>query len=456
MIKLYPFQEEDVQRILTEFDARALIAWEMGAGKTICTLEVIKRGQLFPAIIVCPAGLKIQWQTEAREKYGIDADILSGKKPKGTAFLRDSKILIVNYEILRDWLWFLKSLYPRLIAADEVQRISSLRAKCTRAFRQLCSGVPHILGLSGTPLVNRPFELFSLLNILHPQEFPTPFVFGQRYCNAHFSFGSWQYPGGKNLKELHDRLTDLCMVRRLKKDVLPQLPSKRHLLQVVEIEDRPQYDKAEADLVAWLTEYKGLAAAKRAAKAEYYARFAYLKHLAAQLKIQAVLCWLDGYLQETDTKILIGTIHRDITDHIHSQFRDEAVKIDGSCSVRARQQAEQAFRKSKHCRILVGQIKAAGVGLNLPEASTVAFAEIPWTPGAMAQFIDRAHRLTSTQDSIDIYHLIAANTIERALLAIIRKKQKYLDQTLDGVASREGSSTVWEDLEKRLLGHDSH
>jgi SWI/SNF-related matrix-associated actin-dependent regulator of chromatin subfamily A-like protein 1 len=154
---------------------------------------------------------------------------------------------------------------------------------------------------------------------------------------------------------------------------------------------------------------------------------------------------LDG----SDGKIFIGTIHNSIRETLLEKFPG-SLSIHGGQSAKKKQEVEKKFRRGKETRILIGQIQAAGVGLNLPEASTVAFVEYPWSPGALEQFIDRVHRVTSTKD-VDVYFLVASNTIESILLEILQKKQKILDKVLDGKFEKTGEEfDLFTELQKAM------
>ena len=431
--KLLPFQEAGVAA-MTTFGGRALLSDEMGLGKSIQALYWLLRQRAFPAVIVCPAFLKLHWQREAQQHCNLRTTILSGMNPTGTKALVGNRVFILNYEILGGWLRFLKSLQPKLVILDECHFIQSLRARRTRNARQLCQGVAHVIAISGTPLTNRPWELYPTLNILCPRRFPSAIAFGLEYCAGRREFGHWKFDGACHLKRLRKILLSACMVRRTKEEVLKQLPSLRRQVVPLEIEDRAQYDHAERDLISWLASWD----VRRAAKAALDLRthFGYLKRLAAKLKMKSVFAWVDSFLEESDGKLLLGAIHRNktpIIPELVARYRHTAVQVHGGMTQKQRQSAVDQFRQDGNTRILVGQVQAAGVGLNLPECSTVAFCEFPWTPGACQQFWSRCHRLTS-KSAVDVHFLIARDTIEERLCGLLQKKSRHLATVLDGAA----------------------
>lgn len=432
-----------------DFNGRVLVAWEMGLGKTFGFLTYAMENKQWPAIVVCPAGLKLHWQKEAMEHYGVKSLIVSGEKAYSFYALGDKKLIIINYEILKPWLTRLKSLNTKLIGLDEVQRIGNLNSKTNRLTQLLCKDIPKIIGLSGTPFANHPWEMYPILHMLCPEveEFSSPFSFGTRYCEASKSFGKWRFSGAKRLKELHELLLKTCMLRRTMKEVEGQLPPIQRTIVPLEIEKRDEYEEAEVNFLGWLAK-TDLARAQSAARAERYTRFSYLKQLAAWLKLKAVAEHINSWLKETDSKILIGALHRNQTPIIPTLvnwYSDIAVQIHGGMSMVQRQEAEDRFRRDPDCRLLVAQIKSI-TGLNLPEASIVGLVELPWTSSACQQFIARAHRLTSTHP-VNAYFFVAQNTIEEKLCEIIQRKSKIMDQVLDGVDCQETSLTIFDELQ---------
>jgi SWI/SNF-related matrix-associated actin-dependent regulator of chromatin subfamily A-like protein 1 len=307
--------------------------------------------------------------------------------------------------------------------------------------------VPHILALSGTPLVNRPIELFPTLNILRPSKFPSRFAFGLKFCGARRGRWGWEYKGATNTKGLHELLTTTLMVRRRKADVLKELPAKVRQVVPVDIRDRSEYLRAENDFIAWLRKQDPNAAI-RAKRAEAVTKAGYLLRLAAKLKCRAVYGWINEWLMDSDEKLVVFAVHRKMVEALHRNVFAKSVVVDGSVSGRDRQHAVDQFQNDRKTRVLIGNVTAAGVGLNLTAASTVAFAELPWQPGAVTQAEDRCHRIGQT-GSVLCHYLVARYTIEEKRAAIIQKKQDVLSAVLDG-GRVEGDLDVFDDFLETL------
>jgi len=424
--KPYPFQQEGIQKI-TKFGGRALLADQMGLGKTLQALWWMRKNVKPPVVVVCPASLKWNWEREARINVGVRALVLHGKS--AYKIPQSAKLVIINFDILGAWVKELKKLKISLVIIDECQYIKSRGAKRTKAAKSLCRGVKNVIGLSGTPLTNRPVELFPILSILYPSMFKSFVAYAWQYCDPkHNGFG-WNYNGASNLRELHNLLGKKCMIRRLKKDVLQDLPDKTRSVIPLEI-SRSEYDFAESDFINWLRE-ESPEKVERARGAMGLVKLGYLKRLASSLKLKGSIEWIDNYLSQSDGKLVIFAIHKKTISKLREHYKGLAVVVDGSVSGERRQEAVDQFQKLKKVRIFIGNIQAAGVGITLTAADTVVFVEMGWTPGEHIQGEDRIHRIGQSKKT-SCYYLVATGTIEEDLCDIIQKKQLVLESVLDG------------------------
>ena len=455
----FPYQAKGVRKI-HHFNGRALLADEMGLGKSLQALvyanDTFDAKNPRPVVIVCPASLKWNWEREIRTHLNTGAHVLEGRTVK--KFRLFQPFLIVNYDILRDWLPKIRQMKPRLIIVDECHKLGNPSTKQTKSVRQLCRGKSKkIICISGTPLVNRPAELWTALRMLRPDLFQSRVAFEERYCKREFKPWGWQAKGAENLDELHKLLSRTCMVRRLKSEVLSDLPSKTRTIVPLDIANRREYDDAVKDFLGWLLKRKSAAKAKKAAKSEQLTKIGYLKRLAASLKMKAVFEWIDNFLAETDEKIILFGTHRDILQQIIERYKTKAILVDGSTTGQERQRRIDQFNKDKTTRILAGNIKAAGVGWSCTSASVVAFIELAWTPGDHTQAEDRVHGLKRGVEGVRsrAYYLVAHNTIEEELCKILQRKQGVLDGTLDG-GDVEESLNICDQLERKLKKGKQH
>ena len=445
---LYAFQKKGVRKI-NHFGGRALVADEMGLGKTIEALEWWKQSKLSPCVVVCSASLKWVWEHEAFVHSNIRATVLSGRTPaKSVSSLTDHQLIVVNYDILDAWKEWILQLKPQVLIADEVQKIKTWGTQRTKATKWLGGKIPHILALSGTPLTNRPDELYNTLNLIRPDIYNSRYAYRWRYCSPKKTYWGWDFKGASHLDELHRNLKSTMMIRRLKADVLTELPAKQRTTVPLDIEHPKEYKEALNNFIVWLTK-KSAAKAQKALAAQSLVQLGYLKRLAAELKMKAALQWIDTFMEESSEKLVVFCIHKKIVDVLKERYKKTCVVIVGGVSSKKRKQAVQEFQTNKKTRLFIGNIIAAGEGLTLTAASTLAFVELDWVPANHIQAEDRIHRIGQENVAM-IYYLVAKDTLEESLCAILQEKQEILSKTLDGKVQKNDLN-LWSQLQTELL-----
>jgi SNF2 family DNA or RNA helicase len=452
---LYPFQNKGVA-FIESHKGRALIADEMGLGKTIQALAWLQlHTEKRPAIIIVPASLKLNWQREA-ETWMPDprVEVLYGKTPWET----DGEILIINYDVLPNdyeteisekgrrrkkeipgtgWIDSLIALNPQVIITDECHYYKNNSANRTLGIKKLSKGVPCFLALSGTPIENRPIEIYNAWKIIDPLGCPPWNHFVYQYCAARNNGFGLSIDGASNTEELHQKLSDTIMLRRLKKDVLPDLPDKVRSFVPIQLYNLQEYRAAEVNFIAFVKRTKGDEAADRASNAKAFAEIEGLKQLAVKGKLKESIEWISNFLN-IDGKLVVFATHKFVIDALIEKFKDIAVKIDGSVTGVGRQKAVDDFQTNPNIHLFVGNIQAAGVGITLTAASNVAFLELPWTPGGLTQAEDRCHRI-GQKDCVNIYYLLAKDTIEEKIANLLDRKRRVLDAVLDGEETEKAS-----------------
>lgn len=427
---LYPFQADGVAFVESR-NGKALIADEMGLGKTIQALGWLTlRPEKRPAIIIVPANVKLKWANEAKKWMpNPKVEVLSGSKPWKT----EGDIIIINYDILAAWVNYLKTLEPQAVVFDEVHYIKSNKALRTKAAKALVKSLPldgGLIGLSGTPILSRPIEPYNFLRMAAPDVFGDAWRYVHRYCNArHTGFG-WDFTGNSHLDELHHKLTSSVMIRRLKKDVLKDLPEKVHSMNPLELDNRAEYDKAEKDFIEYLKEYRDNETALRAKNAESITQINTLKQIAVKGKLNQVIGWIKDFL-ETDQKLVVFAVHHFAVDAIVENFPNITVKVDGRENDKEKYEAQVKFQTDPSIRLFVGGIRSAGVGMDLYAASNVVFVELPWTPGDLDQASDRCHRIGQTE-RVTVHYLLATDTVEDKIAQLLDNKRRVISSVIDG------------------------
>ncbi len=329
---------------------------------------------------------------------------------------------------------------------DESHYCKNAAAKRTQAVQRLSQAVPHdglVLALTGTPVMNRPAELIAQMRILgRLGDFGSGLQFGERFrgADAHL--------------RLHWHLRARCFVRRLKADVLPQLPAKTRAIVPVELDNEPEYRLAERDVVAWLQsqplDLRELGAKVAAAlRAERLVRLNALKLLAARGKLHAARGWIHDFCSSGE-RLVVFAHHREIQQALLEHFPN-ALHILGGDSPSARDAALQAFQApdGPHNQLIVCSIEVAGQGLTLTRSSNVVFLELDWTPAKHDQAEDRCHRI-GQQDAVNASYLLAAHTIDETICTLLERKRAVIGAVTDG--REEDEEGVVEALVRELRG----
>lgn len=394
--ELRPFQRAGVAYATKA--KRCFIADEMGLGKTVQALATIHHLKAYPALIVCPASLKINWLRESNKW-------LPGHPSQVLPSWYQADVDVTNYEALPKLKQQIKDRKYKAIVFDECHYIKNHKAIRTKAAMEICEGIEVRLALSGTPLVNRPAELIAQLQVIGRLDDLGGF---RRFSSR---FLKWDYKGyGANLDELQRELRAKCFIRRKKADVLKELPPKVRSVVDIEMADRSAYDRA------------AIQAENEISAIQLF------RHEAARQKLNGVVEWVTEFLSSGE-KLVLFAVHIDIQKALIAKFPGCA-HIMGEETVPQRQASVDRFQNDPDCKLVVCSLKAAGVGLTLTAASNVAFVEQGWTPGDMDQAEDRCHRI-GQRDSVTAYYLLAKNSIDTEMADLIGEKRNAISAATD-------------------------
>lgn len=490
-----PYQKAGIAFMLSA-PGGALLADDPGLGKTIQILGLLNADPSpTRALIVVPASLRLNWVREAVRwlvrptqifvigEKGLTANIKLGgtqhRVSSGPVLPSDvcsmpNVIVIVNYDRARTPALHeqLMSCNWDLLAADEAHFLKNPKSQRTIAvLGQEKKGVlvepglrqrsARFIAMTGTPLPNRPIEMWPILHAVAPATFPEFFPFARRYCDANQKFISarvgskWDFTGASHLGELQDVMRSTCMVRRLKGDVLKELPPKVRTIialpwdeysDVVEVDDEDVIDDDEElrdEVLVDLLDKPDLtsdAAYRLAAellgksKKISFTDMSRERERLAIRKVPAVLELCDDKLAE-EKKIIIFAHHHSVIkkllDHYNKKGKPPiAVALYGPVSAAQRDQAVELFQNDESIRVFIGSIAAAGVGLTLTAASTVIFAEVSFVPGEVVQAEDRAHRI-GQHDVVNVLHVVVERSIDARMVQMLVAKADIADRALD-------------------------
>ncbi len=447
-----PYQKAGIKFASTK--RSTLIGDEMGLGKTIQAIGVIN---LDPAcrkiLVICPASLKINWQREMEKWLVADFSI-------GIATAKsfpNTDIVIVNYDIIKKFHNKIHRYSWDMLIVDEchyVKNPKTARAKeilgwVEKDDKSKC--LPAIkadrrLFMTGTPIVNRPIELWPIAHSLDPVEFNSFWSYAKMFCDATKDNWGWDFSGASNLDQLQIKLRSSIMVRRLKKDVLKELPSK--VRQIIELPQNGCVKAIRAEAKALKAMGLSVEEAVDALIKDsiHFTELAKVRHETALSKVPAVVAFLEDALESSD-KVVCFAHHRDVIEQICNSFPG-SLKITGDTPMQERQDNVDRFQNDPSCKLFVLNLQAGGVGLTLTAASHVVFAEEDWVPGNISQGEDRCHRI-GQKDTVLVQHLVLDGSIDANMAKTIVAKQAVIDQALDAKGASYKSTAVVEPEKKK-------
>lgn len=442
-----------------------LIADEPGLGKTIQALGVanLMLSDAKPVLRILVVGPKISlwnWKREA-EKWLVRPHRIALWTSKSQP---DADVVILNYDICaRPAVAAALRARPWDIAVfDEAHALKNEKAARTKAVlgskKEKIEAIPAArrLFLTGTPILNRPVELYPILHAMRVPEAALYTSFAARYCQGRYTSYGYDASGASNLDELQNLLRERVMVRRLKADVLSELAAKRYAVVELEADTadlrRAVAAEGKAQAVAEAEEKRlrtAVATAKRSGNAAAlkaaidalrdgmrvaFTEMSRLRHETAVAKVPQVVEHVAGLLDGSDESILVMAHHQDVIAGIVSGLAaagHEAAVITGDTSDADRQLAQDDVQ-SKRKRVFVGSMRACGVAITLTAASTVVFAEQDWTPGVMVQAEDRAHRI-GQEGSVMVQHLVVDGSIDVSMAKKVSSKGGVIAAALDEI-----------------------
>jgi len=463
-LEYLPYQRAGIAFAMSK-DA-VLIGDEMGLGKTIQSIGTINgEEEIKRVLIICPASLRLNWRKELNA--WLTRDLSVGVVDRSD-YPENADIVIINYDIVKKHHKILTDTKWDLLIIDEVHYLKNQKSQRTqfifgkshydRKAREWIFDIQPITAtkriyLTGTPIVNRPVELFPIINSLDPVEWPKFWPYAIRYCGATRNKYGWDVTGASNLEELQDRLRSTIMIRRLKKDVLKELPNKRR--QIIEVPTTPADSKLiNAEKEVWNSKEKVIANLKAAVElskaseepedykiavnqlkegvSAFFREMAKLRYEVAMAKVPYVL----EHLNNIEEKVVVFAHHKDVVKSLKENLGSKAVVLVGDTKMEDRQKAVEQFQGNDDIKVFIGSIQAAGVGITLTAASHVVFAELDWVPGNMSQAESRCHRI-GQQESVLVQHLVLEGSLDAYMAQTLIQKQEIIDKALDTEYDRE-------------------
>ncbi|CAD5214209.1 unnamed protein product [Bursaphelenchus okinawaensis] len=428
MSVLFPYQKTGVVYGL-EKQGRLLIADEMGLGKTLQALAIARYyANEWPLLIVCPSSVKYSWRQTienflpaVNEVHVIEkgSDPIPVTRSTRTAIIMSYDQMAIRYKKLVE-----HKLY--VVIFDESHMLKDQKAKRTKAALELARTCQRRILLSGTPALSRPVELYSQMRIIDFKLFPKFKDFAERYCDGKQGKYCYEARGATNLEELGAILEKSVMIRRLKKNVLKDLPAKcRQCLwltgSAISSKMNNLKKAREACEKANKTQDKTL---QQKTLMEYYVETGIVKAPVISDYIADTYFYDDA----PPVKLLIFAHHQIVLDTVTATLMGRKIKyirIDGHTKSTEREVLCKKFQEDPETSAAILSITAAGVGITLTAANKVVFAELHWNPGALIQAEDRAHRV-GQQDSVFVQYILARGSADETIWPMIESKLNVL------------------------------
>lgn len=421
-----PFQKAGIEFCMKRNNV--LLADEMGLGKTIQAIGTINNIlTISKVIIVCTATLKLNWQSELQKWLTRKLSIKVVDFPED---FNNENIVIVSYNRLPKLLLTFENYFFDLVICDEVHLTKNKKALRTKAIDSITKKTLKNIHITGTPIVSRPAELYPIISRLG---FDIDwYTFMRRYADMKRNkYGFLEKKGAKNLDELQQKLRSSIMIRRMKADVLTELPDKIRQPVIFEADTKElkfaveQENKFAGVVTNYIEKIDDLTFSKEMS----FGELALIRKNTAVAKIPLVIEFLEETLENCD-KVVVFAHHKEVISQIHNYFNDKAVKLTGDDTQEDRQKAIQDFQNKKEIKIFIGSILACGVGITLTASATVVFAELDWVPGNVSQAEDRCHRI-GQKNTVMVYHLIVDGSIDVKISKMLIDKQKNIDKALN-------------------------
>lgn len=414
--KLYDHQKEAI--FLMSNRKYNLLSFEQGLGKTITAISVSNMCNIRTTLIVTPSIAKWNWYEEL-QKWGEAKDSITIVDSKKTINSDTEKWIVINFELLKKHYDKLVTRNIQHIVVDEAHYIKNVESKrYDYVFNLATESNAKISLLTGTPIKNKVDDLFSYLRLCKQYLGTSYRKFIEEYTYFHNTSYGLSISRGKNLDKLHSMLSNF-MIRRTKNECI-DLPSKVIQKCYFEFEDyRAEYNAAVKQF------YDKASVNSSEAQTSIHT----LNIITTKSKIKSICNLVDDLVYQ-DKDVVIFTSYTEPFDMLVNYFGDRCVAIDGRVPANTRQEIVNQFASDDSKKVFIGNITAAGVGINLVNASEVIFCNLPFTNAELEQAVDRLHRIGQTQN-VNVYYTICRNTTDELIYGIIESKASDNNQIVD-------------------------
>ena len=408
-MQLFPHQQEAKLFLLSR--RRAILADQPRVGKTLPTAAAALEN--LPALIVCPAIAKTVWESAfARLAPNVSVNVVNGKREASQ--VNSADVTIINYDVLQYGITNVDR-YNTLVL-DECHRIKNPKAQRTKAAMLAMKKVDHVYALSGTPIPNRPIELWPILHGLGIYRGGW-FDFAARYAKMWSAPWGLDTSGASNLPELKAMMKP-HVLRRKKEDIFKDYKEPQVSLITFDLPNDKREQSFDADaLVAnpnALLAFEGLAEIMRE---------------AGMRKVKAASEFIDDLLQSNEP-VVVFAHHKDVVAELEKLLMvHKPVTVVGDTTRLKRDMAIEAFQAGK-TNCIIGNIAAMSEGVDLSAADTIVFVECTWSTSALEQASSRVENINKSGIPPVIYILTIKASLDHTVLAKVLKKLNIVNQII--------------------------
>jgi len=450
--QLYQHQKEGIEFLLSRDGG--ILADDMGLGKTLQSIVAAIMGEFKKVLILCPASLKINWKRELMDFVAEDdIGIIYGSQ------WEPAKYTIMNYDIIKNFHtikkrdkeyedWELRRDIAAeqfdLIICDEAHYLKNNTSQRTKIVLDIYKkfAPKSFWLLTGTPISNRPMDYYPLLTLVNSHLTKNWKFFAKRYCGA-INFRKngkmiWITDGASNLDELNEQTRNI-VIRRKKEEVL-DLPDKIIIPYYLELPDRDVYENVFDEYLEWAkSEGKNMGFGKHLVELTILRKFIAFEKVKFSMEIIETAI-------EQNKKVIVFTNFKEELQTFMSLLGKKAVCIHGGVKGAARQNAVDKFQNNDDIKVLVGQVKAAGVGITLTAAEVVIINSLDWVPGNLEQAEDRAYRI-GQEKNVTVYYPLFEDTVDTLVWRALQRKKEIIDTII-------GDETILKEILQNLSDYE--
>lgn len=416
---------------------------DVGLGKTFESILYAEVTNSFPCLVIVPASVKYNWLEKWLEITKSKASICAIESgSKNNDWSKD--IVVINYDIIGKkqgtgaTVKFeeLIKIPWKMVIFDEAHFLKNTTSQRSKAAKKIVNKIKKTGGkvqlLTGTATMNKPIELWNLLDFVGAKEAIADnweqFVY--RYCGGYKGKFGWVTSGATNTFELNRKMRNNCYIRREKRDVLTELPDVTKQIINVNIDNKKRYQAALDDLIQFIREEKGEEAAEKAGEAEHLVALGLMRKLTIEGKLKAIEQYLKDW-SESGEKLLVFGLHREPLDYLSKKFKSEL--IAGGVSAKKKQEMVKRFVENDDI-FLFGNMESAGTGVDgLQNAcSNMLIIELPWRPSDLTQAIGRLDR-SGQKNATTVTFMLSQETIDKEMWEMLEEKEMVTEAVNKGI-----------------------